>query len=61
MLSCYNLYDVDFTKKSIVKQTIIKHKKQKKYYVKRWCRVVDVAASHRHPAYIKTDYLTRIK
>ena len=34
MLYCYNLYDVDFTKKSIVKQTIIKHKIQKKYYVK---------------------------
>ena len=31
MLSCYNLYDVDFTKKSIVKQTIKNNKKQKYY------------------------------
>ena len=53
LLSCYHLYYLFDTKKSIVKQTIKKNKIQKKYYVKDGSESFGMAVPSSLPGYIK--------
>ena len=63
LLSCYHLYYLFDTKKSIVKQTLITNKIQKKYYVIIKVRCSNGVAAPSHPTYgyIKNKLPVKIK